>query len=44
MRQVMIRMPDELRQAAETKAAELGITLSAYIKMLISLDTRRPLR
>lgn len=36
--QIQIRIPSETKEAAEKKAASLGISLSSYIKMLINLD------
>lgn len=38
---IQIRVTTETKQLAQRQAAELGLSLSSYIKMLINQDARR---
>lgn len=38
---VLIRMNEEIRKKAKEQAAKLGLSLSEYVRLLISLDASR---
>ena len=42
--QTIVRLSTELRKAAEERAASMGLNLTSYIRHLITMDIKRPLK
>lgn len=38
---IHIRVPSEVREAAQQRASELGLSLTSYVKLLIMQDQKK---
>jgi len=39
---LLVRLPEELRQAAQVQADKHGLSLSSYVRMLIAKEIYKP--